>query len=78
MKRKSCLLAVLVLVFALVFAPVSQTSAIKLIDEALLYFYGMNGIFHYNGEMEKCTPGDGGNQNYAGEQVWSDAESSNL
>ncbi|MDO4752885.1 MAG: hypothetical protein Q4A36_01445 [Candidatus Saccharibacteria bacterium] len=74
MKRKSCLLAVLVLVFTLVFAPVSQTSAIKLIDEALLYFYGMNGIFHYNGETEKCTPGEGGNQNYAGEQVWSDAE----
>ena len=48
--------------------------AIKLIDEELLYYYGQNGIYHYNGSAERCGPSDGGNQNYAGVPVWSDAE----
>ena len=44
------------------------------ISEDLLYYYGLNGIYHYDGDAERCGPADGGNQNYAGEQVWSDVE----
>ena len=38
--------------------------AVKLIDEELLYYYGQNGIYHYNGSAEKCGPSDGGNGDY--------------
>ena len=52
----------------------SGAFAKKLIDEDLLYYYGLNGIYHYNGAKEKCTAEEGGNQNYAGATVWSDVE----
>ena len=52
-----------------------NVSALKLIDEAKLYFYGMNGIYYYKeNSKEKCKIDSGGNQNYAGVGVWSDAE----
>ena len=72
MKRK-CLSVVLALVLA--FLPASGAFA-KLIDENTLYYYGLNGIYHYNGKgsLNKCNVSNGGNQNYAGATVWSDAE----
>ena len=71
MKRK-CLAFVLALMLS--FLSGARVFA-KIIDEDLLYDYGLNGIYHYRGgEMEKCTPSEGGNQNYAGEKVWSEAE----
>lgn len=53
----------------------SSVSALSIIDEALLYFNGMNGIYFYHGHnKDECIVTDGGNQNYAGAPVWSDAE----
>lgn len=70
MKRR---LFVIVLL-GLVFVPFVNVSAVKVIDEDTLYYYGLNGIFHYRGDAEKCSPSEGGNQNYAGVDVWSEAE----
>jgi len=70
MKRKGFL----IFLVGLFLLPASNVSAAKVIDEKTLYYYGLNGIYHYRGDSEKCTPGDGGNQNYAGEAVWSEAE----
>lgn len=53
---------------------VSDVLAINLIDEETLYYYGLNGIYHYNGARERCGVTEGGNQNYAGVEVWSEAE----
>ena len=64
------------LILALILAvfPV-DVSALKLIDEAKLYFYGQNGIYFYRDDAEdNCGVSDGGNQNYAGDTVWSEAE----
>lgn len=60
-----------------VFLALLPTSAFaaSLIDEAKLYFYGMNGIYFYRGHRDgQCVVTDGGNQNYAGMPVWSEAE----
>lgn len=58
----------------LAFLP-SSVSALSLIDEAQLYFNGMNGIYFYHGhKKDECIVTDGGNQNYAGMPVWSEAE----
>lgn len=72
MKKKSFLVCLVAALFA--FLPLN-VSALKLIDEAKLYFYGMNGIYYYRGSSkEKCKIDNGGNQNYAGSSVWSEAE----
>ena len=74
MKSKRCVLTLLVAIF-LSLMPFFEASAASLIDEARLYFYGMNGIYYYRGDSEdECTVTDGGNQNYAGMPVWSEAE----
>ena len=54
----------------------TPTLALNLIEEAKLYFYGLNGIYFYRPSRadDECVVTDGGNQNYAGAQVWSDAE----
>ena len=70
MKRK-CFLIFLALLFLL---PVSSVSAAKVIDESKLYYYGLNGIYYYRGDSDKCSVSDGSNQNYAGVPVWSEAE----
>lgn len=70
MKRK-CISVVLAVMLA--FLP-SFGAFAKVIDEDSLYYYGLNGIYHYNGLLEKCGPGEGGNQNYAGATVWSETE----
>lgn len=70
MKRKSFLWFLI----ALFLVPVTNVSAAKLIDEKTLYYYGLNGIYHYNGAAEKCGVSGGSNQNYAGAEVWSEAE----
>ncbi|MBQ3293237.1 hypothetical protein IJG93_02990 [Candidatus Saccharibacteria bacterium] len=67
------LLVGLVAIF-LTLLPVDGVFAKKVIDEDTLYYYGLNGIYHYNGAKEKCTAEEGGNQNYAGATVWSDVE----
>jgi len=52
-----------------------NVQALSIIDEALLYFNGMNGIYFYRGhKKDECIVTNGGNQNYAGVPVWSDAE----
>lgn len=72
MRRKSFLIGVVAAFLALL--PTS-TFALSLIDEARLYFYGMNGIYFYRALKEdQCIVTDGGNQNYAGAPVWSEAE----
>lgn len=60
----------------LILAPMMSlnANAAKVIDEKTLYYYGLNGIYHYRGDAEKCGVSEGGNQNYAGETVWSEAE----
>ena len=56
------------------YTPLS-VSAAKFIDEATLYYYGLNKIYYYRGDVDKCdVTSPGGNQNYAGAQVWSAAE----
>ena len=70
MKRKGFL----IFLAFLFLMPVSGASAAKVIDESKLYYYGLNGIYYYNGDAEKCGVSEGGNQNYAGAPVWSDAE----
>lgn len=72
MKRK-CLAFVLALVAG--FLPVFEVAA-KIVDEDTLYYYGLNGIYHYNGSGSnvRCGVDSGSNQNYAGVTVWSDAE----
>lgn len=72
MKRKGFWGGLVAIVFA--FLMVFNASAIRLIDEDTLYYYGLNGIYHYNGAMERCSVNGGGNQNYAGATVWSEAE----
>lgn len=72
MKRKGLLLVFLGLL--LVLSPVSGVFAAKVINEDTLYYYGLNGIYHYRGDSERCGVAEGGNQNYAGETVWSEAE----
>lgn len=54
----------------------SFNASAKVVDEDTLYYYGLNGIYHYNGRgsSNKCNVNSGGNQNYAGETVWSEAE----
>ncbi len=55
----------------------SASASARVIDEDTLYYYGLNGIYHYNkgrNHSEECDYTDGGNQNYAGESVWSEAE----
>lgn len=66
---------VFLLSFLLSFLPCANTFA-KVIDEDTLYYYGLNGIYHYNGNgsLSNCGSANGGNQNYAGAVVWSDAE----
>ncbi|MBR3169063.1 hypothetical protein IKF23_01330 [Candidatus Saccharibacteria bacterium] len=72
MKLKGFLIGVVALLLA--FMP-SSVSGLKLVDEAKLYFYGQNGIYFYrDNNSDKCDVSDGGNQNYAGETVWSEAE----
>ncbi len=65
----------LVLALVLGVLPGAQVFA-RTINEDTLYYYGLNGIYHYNGNgsLNKCGVNDGGNQNYAGATVWSDAE----
>ena len=46
----------------------------KVIDEDTLYYYGLNGIYHYRGTVKDCVNSSGENQNYAGATVWSEAE----
>ena len=70
MKQKGFLIG-LVILFLL---PVSSVSAAKVIDESKLYYYGLNGIYYYRGDSDKCSVSDGSNQNYAGVPVWSEAE----
>ncbi|MBR3269974.1 hypothetical protein IKG07_01865 [Candidatus Saccharibacteria bacterium] len=72
MKLKSFIVGVLAVFLALLPSP---TFAMSLIDEALLYFNGMNGIYFYRGhKKDECVVTNGGNQNYAGVPVWSEAE----
>lgn len=72
MKRRSFIVGILAGFLA--FLPLN-VSALNIIDEALLYFNGMNGIYFYRGHKnDECTTFDGGNQNYAGVPAWSDAE----
>lgn len=72
MRKKGFLIGVVVLLLTLI---PSSVSALKLIDELKLYFYGQNGIYFYRGDKaDKCGVNDGGNQNYAGDAVWSEAE----
>lgn len=72
MKRRSFAVGILAVFLALV---PSTTFAAGLLDEAKLYFYGMNGIYFYHGHKDdECIVTDGGNQNYAGAPVWSEAE----
>ncbi|MBR0424083.1 hypothetical protein IJI79_01095 [Candidatus Saccharibacteria bacterium] len=71
MRRKR---AFLILVFFLAILPGFSAFA-KTIDEDTLYYYGLNGIYHYNGNgSTKCNVSNGSNQNYAGVSVWSEAE----
>lgn len=71
--RKKSFLACLVAGF-LALLPLSA-SALSLIDEAKLYFYGMNGIYYYrDADGNDCDIESGSNQNYAGVPVWSEAE----
>ena len=72
MKRK-CVSLILAFVMAVV--PTASVFA-TVIDEDTLYYYGLNGIYHYNGHgrEDKCDYTTGGNQNYAGATVWSEAE----
>lgn len=74
MKPKSFLVGLMAVFLTLL--PISGAFAKRLIDEDTLYYYGLNGIYHYNGSLdeERCTTSDGGNQNYAGGEVWSAAE----
>ncbi len=77
MKRKSFFVGLVASLFA--FLPILtaiDASALKIIDEAKLYFYGMNGIYYYRnaGSGDDCTVETGSNQNYAGVPVWSEAE----
>lgn len=74
MKRRLFVSLVLGLLFGLFFNVSFNVSAAKLIKEETLYYYGLNGIFHYRGDGEKCATDEGGNQNYAGVSVWSEAE----
>ena len=71
MRCKSFLIGLLAVFLAFLPAPVF---ALNIIDEAKLYFYGLNGIYFYRGGGDDCTVADGGNQNYAGAPVWSDTE----
>ena len=72
MRKKSFLIGILAVFLTLL--PVN-VSALRLIDEARLYFNGLNGIYYYRGDKaDECEVDDGGNQNYAGAKVWSDAE----
>jgi len=75
MKFKRAVLALLVSVaFISVSAP--AVSALSLIDEAKLYFYGLNGIYFYRlgGRGSDNCKSQGDNKNYAGVSVWSEAE----
>lgn len=72
MKKKSFLAGMVAALLALL--PLN-VQALSIIDEALLYFNGMNGIYFYRGHKDdECVVTDGGNQNYAGAPVWSEAE----
>lgn len=72
MKKKSFLVGLVAALLALL--PLN-VQALSIIDEALLYFNGMNGIYFYRGhKKDECIVTNGGNQNYAGVPVWSDAE----
>lgn len=72
MKVKRLLVGIVAIFLA--FLSVSDVFAKKLISEDKLYYYGQNGIYFYNGDAEKCNVTEGGNQNYAGAVVWSEAE----
>lgn len=72
MRRKSLVLFLMGLI--LLPTMTLNVSAAKVIDEKTLYYYGLNGIYHYRGDADKCGVSEGGNQNYAGETVWSEAE----
>lgn len=78
MRKRSFLIGVLVVLLA--FLPIfpifsSDAFAKNLVDEAKLYYYGMNGIYYYREKTKKeCKTEEGENQNYAGNQVWSAAE----
>ena len=56
--------------------PTAMVSAAKRLPESTLYYYGLNGIYFYNGASENCEPAtaSGENYNYAGVTVWSEAE----
>ena len=72
MRRKGLFVGILAGFLALL--PLN-VSALSVIDEALLYFNGMNGVYFYRGHKDnECIVSDGGNQNYAGVPVWSEAE----
>ncbi|MBQ6410217.1 hypothetical protein IJI18_03135 [Candidatus Saccharibacteria bacterium] len=72
MKKKSFLVGLMAALLA--FLPLN-VSALSLIEEAKLYFYGMNGIYYYRGtDGNDCNIENGSNQNYAGVPVWSEAE----
>ena len=61
---------------ALILVISPSVSALSLIDEVKLYFYGLNGIYYYRlgGHGSDNCKSQGDNENYAGVQVWSDAE----
>ena len=71
MKLKSFLVG-----FAAVFLTLLPSGAFaKTVDENTLYYYGLNGIYHYRGsKAEDCKTTGGENRNYAGVTVWSEAE----
>ena len=80
MKRKCIAFVVTLILTVLPILNVFDAFAV-VIDEETLYYYGLNGIYHYNkngtekrGSSSDCDYTTGGNQNYAGETVWSDAE----
>ena len=77
MRKKSFLVCIVAIFLALLPTFSYSAFAANLIDEAKLYFYGMNGIYYYrdkDNNDDKCEVDEGGNQNYAGNQVWSAKE----
>lgn len=75
--RRKCFSVVLALILAIL-PFLNVFDAFALIDEDTLYYYGLNGIYHYNGKgrgsASNCDYTTGENKNYAGETVWSEAE----
>ena len=52
-----------------------MSPAMAKLSEEKLYYYGLNGIYFYDGEGKNCGEAKAGkNYNYAGVNVWSEAE----